>query len=107
MSDTRRIAGRNTEAIVGGFESDGTISASHNWPAPPLHTLEMSEIERESGIFIEATEFDSPDESVVLALSPREAKTLARALYALASEVDARVALGREADREAPVLKRL
>ena len=106
MSDTKRIAGRNTETIVGGFEADGTISVSHNWELAS-HTLEMSELERESGVFIEAKEFEAllPDGTVVLALNPREARTLARALYAIASEVDARVALGREV--EAPVLKRL
>jgi hypothetical protein len=97
MSDTRRIAKRNTSVVVGGFEADGTISVSHNWELAS-HTLEMSDIERESGVFIEAKDFEAfmPDGTVVLALNPREAKTLARALYALASEVDARVALMRE-----------
>lgn len=88
----KRIARRNTDVSVAGFENEGTARVSHNWPAGPgNHTVEMTPKEATSGVFIETVAADGDD--VFFALSPREARTLGRALLALASEVDARVSL--------------
>lgn len=89
------IARRNTDVSVAAFENEGTVRVSHNWPVGPgNHTAEMSQIESASGIFIEATEAISKT-NVFLALSPREARTLGRALISVADEVGARVRIDK------------
>lgn len=100
MSHVERIAKRNTDVVVADGENDGTVSVSHNYPTS---TLEMTDSQRQrGGVFIELIENDPllPDGTVFLALAPRQARDLARALEAVASEVDARVYLGRKAARD-------
>ena len=88
------IANRSTDVSVAAFENEGIARVSHNWPAGPgAHTVEMSLNEAASGVFVEVIEGGDVGADVFFALSPREARTLGRALTAIADEVDARVRL--------------
>jgi hypothetical protein len=93
-ADIQRIANRNTETIVTDGEGEGTVSVSHNYgPQTELTSVQALE----GGVFIEIIEFEPflPDGTVFLGISPRMARKLALALNAVASEVDARVAVTR------------
>ncbi len=89
------IAQRNTDVSVAAFENEGLARVSHNWPVEPgNHTVEMSLSEAASGVYVEIIEDGDDGSDVFFALSPREARTLGRALLSIADEVDARVRLG-------------
>ena len=89
------IASRGTDVSVAAFENEGIARVSHNWPAGAgQHTVEMTRGEAASGVFIEVIEGGDEGSDVFFALSPREARTLGRALTSIADEVDARVRLG-------------
>ena len=89
------LAQRSTDVSVAAYENEGLARVSHNWPAGPgAHTVEMSLNEAASGVFIETIEDGDEGPDVFFALSPREARTLGRALLSIADEVDARVRLG-------------
>ena len=89
------LARRDTDVSVAAFENEGIARVSHNWPVGPgQHTVEMSLSEGASGVYVEVIEDGDEGSDVFFALSPREARTLGRALTAIADEVDARVRLG-------------
>lgn len=88
------LAERATDVSVAAFENEGIARVSHNWPAGAgRHTVEMSLNEAASGVFVEVVEGGDEGSDVFFALSPREARTLGRALTSIADEVDARVRL--------------
>jgi hypothetical protein len=97
----QRLAVQNTSAVIADGDQDGVIEVSHNYEAGDgQHTVEMSEFQFKTGVFIEMTSSDPnvTDSAICLAFSPREALAIANALRSVASEVTARTILGVEAD---------